>query len=203
MNDSTFKAGIAFLSNMYGKKCDDQTVSAYWNILKKYSDENFKMMLENLTENFIPTSQVPFPLIPHFLQACGASGRARGRIAIRAIMESGQTAYGSVNFGDRALHATINHFGGWPVVARWGHIDWGYKEKAFLETYEANRLSDCGPEYLPGLTELDAATKDISTWNQIQIEDLKRQSQPSLISWSGNNLLIGNTKKPEEIEDKT
>lgn len=184
MNDTTFKTGIAFLSKLFGHTPDVEIIKTYWNILKKYSEGQFKIMLENITKDFVPTSQVPFPLPKHFLSAVGESGESRARLAILALTTAASklSIYDTISFGDRALHATIERFGGWPEVANWTQDDWRFNEKNFIGTYEASSLMNYGPDRLIGIAEFENGKKTLSGK---QLEIAKKQEEIKYFEWSG------------------
>jgi hypothetical protein len=91
-----------------------------------------------------------------------------------------------VDFGDPALHATIKNFGGWPEVCSWGNLgEWKYRDKSFVEAYEA--ACSCGLKADPpaGNFEIENNKKDQSTWTPVQIEFAKKNSAPLQIPWQG------------------
>jgi hypothetical protein len=201
MNENTFKAGMAMMSKLFGKVLEDEIIPAYWNILKQLSDDDFIKIQGNLIKTFIPTSQVPFPLPAHFLSAGGLSGPNRSKNAISAIL-SAANPYRSVSFGDLALHAVIERFGGWPLVASWTLEDWQFKEKSFLGAYEAAiAAGEKGPVKLMGIFEFENHDK---VFEGKQLEFTKRQAETSLVSWVGFDpyvgMLLENKNKTENLQ---
>lgn len=156
MTEQLFKTSIAYLTSMYSKITDD-FYKILWDALKKYSDEEFKQMVSGIVTSFVPTSQVPFPLPPHFLKATTTEPNNRAIIAVKMLKNAtGRVGpYKSVSFGDRALHETINHFGGWIEVCKWHDEEWGFKEKKFIETYLVYLKFDFGAKKLIGIAEND------------------------------------------------
>ena len=204
MTEKEFKIGIAYLRSFYGE-IDDDKYQAYWKVLSKYNNEQFKKMLESIVSTFRPTAQVPFPLPPDFLEAIGQTGRNRAILALNAVkdaVESRGTWY-SVDFQDPALHATIKNFGGWPEVCSWGNLgEWKYRDKAFMEAYEA--AVDCGLKADPpaGNFEIENAKKDQSTWTPIQIAFAEKNSKPLKIAWAGIQQIENKTDSPLAIGAK-
>jgi hypothetical protein len=198
MNENTFKSGMAMMSKLFGKSLEDEIIPAYWNILKKISDEEFLKIQGNLIQTFIPTSQCPFPLPAHFLNAGGLSGQNRTKSAVNAILNAANNPgpYKTVSFGDLALHAVIERFGGWPIVASWTLDDWQFKEKQFLSAYEAALSSgEQGPLKLMGHYEFENADKVFDGKYLVFAEKMK---QPLMIGWVGFDRKIG-----QLLEDKT
>lgn len=187
MTEKVFKIGILFLSETYGKKLKDEIIEVYWGILKDYSGEEFKKMLENIVKTFIPTSQVPFPLIPHFLGAIGAAGASRSQLAVMAVKTALEKygAYDTVSFGDPAIHETIRQFGGWIEFCNLPADWWQFNEKRFSQIYEAAQKYNSGINKLCGIFELENAGKDTSKWTDTQREMIERQKNPKEIKWQG------------------
>lgn len=196
MNEKSFKTGILFLSEAYGKKLKDEIISMYWEILKEYSDVEFKKMLEGLIKTFIPTSQVPFPLIPHFLEAVGDNVKTKAQLAVMAVKNAIAKVgpYNSVTFGDRALHETIHQFGGWVEICEWDQEKWQFNEKRFLSVYDAACSSGQGADRLIGIHERENMGKNVSDFTEEQKKFLEDQKKPVEISWKGFKQ-IGNTDK--------
>lgn len=71
MNEQTFRTQIAFLQKYYGHVIDSVVYSLIWEAMKKYSDEAFVEICKLIIQTFHPTSQVPFPMVVHFLDARG------------------------------------------------------------------------------------------------------------------------------------
>jgi hypothetical protein len=196
MSYENFLQAIISLQKYFGKTLDDSMMDLYWKSLKNISDIDFYNAVKNIIDNFKPTSQVPFPLIAHFKESIGLSGKNRAQLAIVAI-KNGANAYKSVSFGDYALHNTINRFGGWPIVARWTCEDWKFNEKNFIAAYEAMQCCSYGPEYLPGIFEIENSNKILSGRHK-EIAD--KNSEVILISWKGfDNLQIENKKEESKL----
>jgi hypothetical protein len=186
MNRETFFTAFLTLQTYFGKQLTDPIIEVYWNVLKKYSDEVFARGIESLINNFHPTSTVPFPLLSDFASAMGISGENRAHAAVSAIKRAAEIAgaWRSVDFGDPALHATINRFGGWPEIANWANRGkWEFQEKNFMRAYEAAIECRESADYLVGHFELDNNTKSQTVWTQKQIEFAS--AGPYKASWIG------------------
>ena len=185
MNRDTFLLAIMMLQNYFGKELKREIVEIYWNCLKRFSDDIFSRGVDSLVKNFHPTSTVPFPLIADFLSAMGISGENRAHAAVAAVKRAAEIvgAYKTPNFGDPALHATINRFGGWPEIAHWAnHGKWDFQEKNFMRAYEA--ALECGEAASPpsGFFAIDNAQKNQSTWTKIQ---KRAGTQIERVEWFG------------------
>jgi hypothetical protein len=60
---------MGFLAKYYGNRPNDTIYQVLWAALKKYSDNSFEDICKKIIQTFRPTSQTPFPLVPHFLDA--------------------------------------------------------------------------------------------------------------------------------------
>lgn len=158
MQQERFVKMIAVLEAYYGYKLQKNIglMQMYWSALKRLSDKDIEIAFKNIRDTFRPTSQVPFPLIPHFLEAIGDTGQHRAQKALSALKEAiaNYGAYQTVDFGDKVLHAVIDRFGGWVEICQWQKHDWDINEGRFLKAYEtANLNPDNGPEKLIGIFE--------------------------------------------------
>jgi hypothetical protein len=169
------------------------------------SEDEFRAAINKIMGTFFPTAQNPFPLIAHFRVAAGTDGETRITLAVMAVKEAAGSpgAYSSVDFGDRALHAVINSFGGWPHVASWSVDDWKYNEKNFTAAYRALMGSNEGPDKLIGIFEGENSLKSTKGWTDAQIQYAERQKRPIKIGWSGytETRRIENKNHPEKLID--
>lgn len=181
MNHNEFIKPILFLQSMYGRTIPDAVINQYWEILKTMQIDKWDIACNNVIKTFVPTSQVPFPLIPHFLTACGESGHTKAVAAIaevkRVISKFG--AYATVDFRDRILHGVIERFGGWVTVCNWTHKDWQFNERNFIDAYEAAQLTgEKGSEVLYGIVDNENETKNnpvgIDAIGNVLLENLKQ-----------------------------
>ena len=193
-----FLACMIYLQKLFAKELSDEVVAIYWERLKTFPDIDFEMAMKDIVDTFIPTSTVPFPMIAHFIQSTGLSNEGRAHAAVVMVKRYAEScgSYKSVNFGDRALHSTINRFGGWTIIARWGE-EWQYQEKNFMEAYKSALEYDPndGPSHCEGIFEIENYKKNLSAEQQ-KIAD--RVGKPIEIKWRGfKNLLEDKNKKPE------
>jgi hypothetical protein len=136
----------------------DEVRDVYRRAIGELSDEAFKRAAETLVRNFVPTSQVPFPLPAHFLSAAGVSGpqAVMQAMALLKTVIQRNGYYDSVSFKDKAMHSTIRAMGGWTAISNWTDKDWQLNEGRFIEYYKASRgAGNDGPDYLPGFFEID------------------------------------------------
>ena len=154
MDSKKFIEILAVLQKYYGRVLIPEMVKFYWEALKNLSDEDWASAAENIKTEWKPTAVTPFPLIVHFLEACNQSGKGRAEAVMQAINKA-ITRYGgyeSVDFGDRALHATIDRFGGWAAICRWTQKEWDINEGRFREGYMyARNFKNSGPDYVMGM----------------------------------------------------
>jgi hypothetical protein len=173
----------------YNEKYKKEVKQFMWKRFKGLSDEEFSKCCERVFDTFVPTNKVPLPLIPHFLGVVDYTDNDKAITAIEKVkytsMKIGQ--YESINFGDIALHRTIEYFGGWPVVTMWGETDWQYNEKKFQETYKTFLKTSHGDKLyiLVGLHE------ESNRINGYEIAPPKRISLP----WSNFEIEYKETKK--------
>lgn len=185
MNNKTFASCIGLLQSIFGQ-ANPELIKHLLSKFNNVPDEIFKSACSKITDTFKPTSQTPFPLPAHFNDAMGLSGNSRAILAVAAVKKAGSSIgpYNSVSFGDRAIHAAINHFGGWIEVSNWHDNEWKFQEKKFIEVYEANLAAGKGPEYLPGICENDFDLKLGLLSSEIKVVFLEK-IKPSEIIWHG------------------
>ncbi|MGW8324139.1 MAG: DUF6475 domain-containing protein [Desulfobacterales bacterium] len=188
MKEESFKVKFAYLQKIYGKALDKDVYAMYWEQLKEYDEETFHVMVTNLVKTFIPTTQVPFPLLPHFLKACGDDIDNRSQNALTALKSTIKQIgnWKSVSFGDRALHATIERFGGWIKICEWSQDNWNYNEKRFIQCYEAECRSvfSTGPDRLIGVFE-SHNSENMHKFSDRQREIAEKQNETAQINWQG------------------
>lgn len=187
MTEESFKIQLAYLQKIYGA-IDDDVYRNYWEILKKYSDNEFSGMITNIIKTFVPTSSVKFPLIPHFLKAIGVDNETICQLAISTVKKSIRTVgnWRSVSFGDTALHETIERFGGWIKICDWGDKEWSINEGRFLKSYESERMSilESGPDHLKGICEIHNSENE-HKFSEKQLEFAKKANDVILVQWAG------------------
>lgn len=180
MNKETFLKSLVAMQAYYGHQLKSEVIEMYWNRLKLLNYDDLKLAMQNIQDNFVPTSQVPFPLIPHFLEACNRTGKNKAQEALtktcKAVRDVGP--YQTVDFGDKALHATIDRFGGWVELCQWTQKDWNINEGRFLAAYEAQSTNpEMGPEKLPGVFERENSIAGYKADEPVMIENRNQKQR--------------------------
>ena len=195
---------MAFLQKLWGE-LDHDVFKFYWTRFKLVDDEQFKNATSKLIDTFRPTSSEKFPSPSRFVELLGADEETCINLAIGAIKKAGSTQgpYQSVSFGDRALHAAIMRFGGWPSVSCWDDKEWKFREKSFIQTYKAEMHSKMGPVKLMGLSEEDYELKCFDMPEEKRIA-FKKSIETKTINWTGYQTLIENKNREIlKIADET
>ena len=184
MTTAEFMYQIGLLQKLYGYEMPKDLYAMYWAMFGKYDTEQFKGAVQGIVKKFVPTASVKFPLPAHFLEAIGETGANRSRLAVNAVKRAIGThgAYASVDFGDGALHRAIRSMGGWVEVCSWSNEVWGYREKAFLQAYEAE--STVGGDYCRPVGIHEANNAMIST-DAEQRRGIGNSDKPKAIPWAG------------------
>jgi len=151
-----FTVSFAFLQEYFGRQVSDAVRDMYWQRLNQFHIDKFKHACSHIMDNFVPTAAAPFPLIKHFLETMGETADTKTEALIaqvkQAALKHGQ--YASVDFGNRALHAVIQRFGGWQAIVNWGQKDWDINGGRFKEALRtAITMKAEGPKHLPGIIE--------------------------------------------------
>jgi len=147
---------LGILQDYLGYELKSSVVEIYVNSLKGLDDGMFKSALMKIINEFKPTSVQPFPLISTILELLGQDGHTRAVNAVTAVKNMAllEGSENSVDFGDRTLHAIIDRFGGWEIVAHWISKDWQLNERNFINAYQAALSSGIkGNSYCMGSSE--------------------------------------------------
>lgn len=200
MTEQTFKSCMTLLQGIYGI-IDKPVYLFYWNKFKSVDDKTFEAATNKIVDTFKPTSTEKFPVPARFIELTEPSEETRINLAIGAVRKAGSTQgpYKSVSFGDRALHAAIMRFGGWPAVSVWSDEDWKFREKSFIQTYRAEMTTLSGPTHLMGLSEEDFDNKqfDIPTEKLIAYQNSIKTHE---IKWTGYKLLLESKAEKEPLK---
>ena len=189
MTSDEFKAVMGLLQKYYGHELDNMIYKMYHKALKHLTSQQFKKAAENIVQsNFRPSTRNPFPLINDFLENAGQSTEGRAISIIphirNAVSRIGR--YESINFGDTAIHAVIDRYGGWVRICDWSDDDWKMKEKAFIEAYKAESKNNFfQKKYLSGIHEANNSglchTKPVeyylNGYNNIQTLEYKEETK--------------------------
>lgn len=203
MNKNTFGKCVGMLQCLFGRMRHEDSFEIYWNRLKDISDNDFENAVSKIIDTFNPTSTEPFPSIARFVEAMGSRPDDLAIQAANAVKNAtGRVGpYRSVSFGDRALHETIEHYGGWIEICKWHDREWGFNEKKFIETYKSFSGSDFGPVKLIGLSEIDYIDHGYNYLPERK-ETIEKKMIPVQWDWNGYKSLPGAKQKPV-IEDKS
>jgi len=157
LNKEMFLGAMLKLQKYFGKDLEPSILDMYWDRLKTLPENAFKIGMVNCIDKYDQTSAKPFPLIKDILELCGESGETQA-INVVALVKKTAIKYGqyeSIDFGDSALHSTINRYGGWPEIVLWGEETWKFNEKKFIAAYKAAQTIENKMSHLPGLLEND------------------------------------------------
>lgn len=151
---TVFEKSFIPLQRVYGVTLDQDVLAMYGKVLKRLPPEQFAKACLHVLEQFKPTSACPFPTPAHFLEYAQGKAEDRASQAVARIVGAARRVgiYGSVSFGDKALHRTIDRFGGWEEMR---DFDWQFRETHFKKAYMAELAAgeDFGPDYLEGIHE--------------------------------------------------
>ena len=171
MKDETmFKNYMTLLGEIFGKEISDTLKTAYWSVLKPYTDGQCKAAFESV----IATCRF-FPKPAELLELLGSGESDAATLAWlevdRAVRQIGP--YESVSFEDPAINSTIEAMGGWVRLGGVTLDQWKWSRKEFEGLYPImTRRRDGHPEYLPGVFELENSAKGF------RVPDAKRIGPP-------------------------
>ena len=188
MTRENFTAAMISLQKYFGKSIEDAIIGLYWENLQQYTDEVFAHALIKIFHNFHPSSTVPFPLIADFMEAIGDTAENRANLAVMAVKRAAESigSYRSVDFGDPALHATINRFGGWPEIANWAnHGKWEFQEKNFMRAYISAYESGEEDPPVMGHFEMDNMKKNETAFDEYQTKKYIEGKTAVRMQWRG------------------
>lgn len=195
---------MGLMQGLWGE-VDLSVFKFFWMRFKSTTDGDFKAATKKVLDSFKPTSSEKFPSPSRFVELLGQDEETCINLAIGAVRKAGSTEgpYKSVSFGDRALHAAVMRFGGWPEVACWGDNEWKFREKSFIQTYKAELHANNGPAHLMGLSEEDYDNKCFDMTESKRIA-FKKSIETKQIEWLGYQQLIEKkSDKVLEIADET
>ena len=140
MKNESFLKGMLLLQQFFGRTLEPEVMEIYKTALNALDDETFLNGVARVVSTFTPTAACPFPVVAIINEACGNSPDQKAQNMLTKLRDiiSSVGAYESVDFGDPALHAIINRYGGWPVICRWEYEDWQLNERNFLNAYKAS-----------------------------------------------------------------
>lgn len=143
------------LQQVYGVTLDPAVLALYGKVLQRLAPEQLAEACLNVMERFKPTAACSFPTPAHFMEYALGNAEERATNAVSRVMEAMRRVgpNRSINFGDKALHRTIERFGGWEQMR---DMEWQFQENNFKKVYiaEMNAGDHFGPDYLPGCYEI-------------------------------------------------
>ncbi len=143
-------------SEMYNTSLSEGVISAYWETMKEYSDQEimraFNMAFK--TCRFFPK---PVDLI----ECIDGEKSDKSLLAWEKVYKaiSGVGAYESVQFDDPAIHSCIELMGGWPQLCQCKVDEIKWKQKEFENLYRVMSKREDHSGYLPGIFETDNAAR--------------------------------------------
>jgi hypothetical protein len=153
--EQTFERAFLPLQEIFGHQISEDALRIYLKHLKsKLTPEQLMRACVHLLDNFKPTSACKFPTPAHFVEYATGTAETKATNAVSRVMAASR-AVGpntSVTFGDKALHRTIERFGGWEEMR---DFDWKFRETNFKKVYmaEIEAGDNFGPDYLEGCYE--------------------------------------------------
>jgi hypothetical protein len=163
MTEDFYLSEMAYLCNYFNIDAKMQAKKGfdYWPLLKHMANEEFHIAVVGIIREFIQYGKNDFPLISHFLKFCSSDAQGQAVRAISTLKACIRSIgkYESVSFGDSALHAVVEGFGGWPAVCAFSDSDWNVNEGRMIEAYKTRFQSGFTTDdnsHLSGISEKDA-----------------------------------------------
>lgn len=153
--ETIFRKSFVPLQQVFGHTLTEEVLAIYANHLsKRLTSEQFAKACIHVIDNFRPTAACKFPTPAHFVEFATGSVEERATNAVSRVMAASRRIgpNTSINFGDKALHRTIERFGGWEEMR---DFEWKFQESNFKKVYtaEVNAGDNHGPDYLEGVHE--------------------------------------------------
>ena len=147
-----FKECMAGLGLIFDKEISPALSKIYWKILEPFTDQECEAAF-----NKIISSCRFWPKPADFLEVLQVSESDRAMGAWlkvdKAMRELGN--YQSIDFGDPAIHETIERMGGWDNLGMVENKDWIWKQKEFISIYNTIRRLNPQLGYVQGIIEKD------------------------------------------------
>lgn len=152
---SVFANSFIPLQQIYGVQLEKSILALYaGHLSKRLSAEQLAKACIHVMDSFKPTASVKFPTPAHFIEYATGNLEDRAAKAVARVVGASRKVgpNQSVSFGDKALHRTIERFGGWEEMR---DFDWQFRETNFKKAYiaELNAGEHFGPDYLEGCHE--------------------------------------------------
>jgi len=153
--EEVFRKSFVPLQQVFNHPLSADVLQIYFQHLgKRLTPEQFAKGCIHVIDNFKPTSACKFPTPAHFVEYAQGNLEERASQAVARIIAACRKVgpNQSVTFGDKALHRTIERFGGWEEMR---DFDWQFRESNFKKAYlaEVHAGDNFGPEYLEGCYE--------------------------------------------------
>lgn len=153
--EQAFERAFKPLQAIYGHQLTEEILRIYFRHLKsRLNPEQLAKACVHVLDNFKPTAAVKFPTPAHFVEYATGTAEERAANAVTRVMAAAKKigSNTSVTFQDKALHRTIERFGGWEEMR---DFDWQFRETNFKKVYiaEVNAGDNFGPDYLEGCYE--------------------------------------------------
>lgn len=199
--DEVFADAFIPLQQLFNHEIPPDILKIYHSHLKaRMTPEAMARACLHVLDNFKPTAACGFPAPAHFIEYGLGSPETRATAALAKIRSGIRDVgrYDGVDFGDMALHRTIDQFGGWVALCDWTHQDWDMNTRRFRDTYmmEEARESSDGRRYLPGQFEIDDAKYKISGDPRFPERRVMRLSDSGIVLRLANSYT-----KPKEIKN--
>ena len=152
-----FSYVLAGLAETYERELSQSLTELYWNVLKRYSDNEFEAGVERMLKDRT-LQKFPKPAeIIKYIEGNGLTPEERAEIAwqlvVKAMSEIGSAQ--SVIFEDKTIMGVIEAIGGWPdlCIVETDQLVW--KQKEFVKLYCIDKKAgiDRGVDKLVGRYE--------------------------------------------------
>ena len=128
---------FAVTSLNYEKPVDHAIQNLYWNVLKKYRIEEIERAVQQHLED--QEQGMFFPKIAHLMKYLKANEKSEAllawEVAQNAVKRNG--SYDPPSFNDPAITHAIHCLGGWRAFCQIKDSELSFKQKDFIEHYEA------------------------------------------------------------------
>jgi len=149
-NETVFKQYLALISEKFQVEISQAMGKMIWKVLEPHNDVQCKQGLDLV----IRKGRFFKDVIPDLEDALGG-GRIDQVTGAWVMVDEAMRRHGpyqSVDFGDPAIHRTIEILGGWEYLGTLTEEDWKWKRKEFESIYRGLPKAN-GPSYVMGLIE--------------------------------------------------
>lgn len=176
-----FTQAFVPLQQIFGHTLSPEVLQIYaGHLSKRLTPEQLAKACIHVMDVFKPTAAVKFPTPAHFVEYATGTAETRAVNAVARVVAASKVVgpNTSVTFGDKALHRTIERFGGWEEMR---DFDWQFRETNFKKAYmsEVEAGDNFGPDYLEGCYEKNNRLTQ-HTW-------VRGEARPLLIAHVGEH----------------